>query len=116
MNLVPPLSKSDAQRALVLADILGVPFSEVLPAGEALPRDVEVLRDGLLALKNPTARIDCLTEARRSASCSPRRRCSPAVGWSSSVPRVSVSARTRRYLLRCGRFPGSCSPRELPGR
>ena len=59
MKLVPPLSKSDAQRALVLADILGVPFSDVLPAGEALPRDVEVLRDGLLALRNPTARIDC---------------------------------------------------------
>ena len=45
----PPLSKSDAQRALVLADILGVPFSEVLPGDEALPRDVEVLRDGLIA-------------------------------------------------------------------
>ena len=55
----PPLSKSDAHRALVLADILGVPFEEVLPAGEELPRDVEVLRDGLIALRNPTARIDC---------------------------------------------------------
>lgn len=55
----PPLSKSDAQRALVLADILGVPFGEVLPEGEALPRDVEVLRDGLIALRNRTARIDC---------------------------------------------------------
>ena len=55
----PPLSKSDAQRALVLADILEVPFSEVLPAGEALPRDVELLRDGLVALRQPTAKIDC---------------------------------------------------------
>ncbi|MDP3157208.1 MAG: 3-phosphoshikimate 1-carboxyvinyltransferase [Archangium sp.] len=55
----PPISKSDAQRALVLADILNVPFSEVLPEGEALPRDVEVLRDGLIALRQPTARIDC---------------------------------------------------------
>lgn len=55
----PPISKSDAQRALVLADILNVPFSEVLPEGEALPRDVQVLRDGLIALRQATARIDC---------------------------------------------------------
>ncbi len=49
--LVPPLSKSDAQRALVLADVLGVPFEQLLPLGEELPRDVMVLRDGLLALR-----------------------------------------------------------------
>lgn len=55
----PPLSKSDAQRALVLADILGVPFERLLPAGETLPRDVQVLRDGLIALRGPVARIDC---------------------------------------------------------
>ena len=55
----PPLSKSDAQRALVLADIWNVPFAEVLPKGESLPRDVEVLRDGLISLRQPTARIDC---------------------------------------------------------
>jgi len=55
----PPLSKSDAQRALVLADILGVPFERLLPAGETLPRDVQVLRDGLIALRSPVARIDC---------------------------------------------------------
>ena len=55
----PPLSKSDAQRALVLADIVGVPFERVLPAGEVLPRDVEVLRAGLIALRGPVARIDC---------------------------------------------------------
>jgi len=59
MTLTPPLSKSDAQRALVLADILGVPFERILPAGEALPRDVEVLRAGLLALHDTTATIDC---------------------------------------------------------
>lgn len=59
MTLVPPLSKSDAQRALVLADVLGVAFEDVLPAGEPLPRDVEVLRAGLLALREPSARIDC---------------------------------------------------------
>lgn len=58
--LVPPLSKSDAQRALVLADVLGVPFEQLLPPGEELPRDVLVLRDGLLALRgNAVVRIDC---------------------------------------------------------
>jgi 3-phosphoshikimate 1-carboxyvinyltransferase len=57
--LVPPLSKSDAQRALVLADVTGVPFERVLPPGEALPRDVEVLRAGLVALRAPEARLDC---------------------------------------------------------
>ncbi len=63
----PPISKSDAQRALVLADILGIPFDKVLPSGEALPRDVEVLRDGLLSLslrsgergRGEGRRIDC---------------------------------------------------------
>lgn len=59
VTLTPPLSKSDAQRALVLADVLHVPFSSVLPAGEALPRDVEVLRDGLLAMHGPLAKLDC---------------------------------------------------------
>ncbi len=57
--LAPPLSKSDAQRALVLADILGVPFAQLLPKHEALPRDVEVLRDGLLALRKKNPTIDC---------------------------------------------------------
>lgn len=63
----PPISKSDAQRALVLADILCVPFDEVLPSGEALPRDVEILRDGLSSLslrsgargRGEGRRIDC---------------------------------------------------------
>lgn len=58
-KLVPPLSKSDAQRALILADIVGVPFETLLPANEPLPRDVEVLRDGLLALRKSKATIDC---------------------------------------------------------
>lgn len=58
-ELVPPLSKSDAQRALVLADVLEVPFERVLPAGETLPRDVEVLRDGLRSLRAPLSTIDC---------------------------------------------------------
>lgn len=54
--LIPPLSKSDAQRALVLADILGVQIE--LPE-EQLPRDVEVLRAGLIALHKSKATIDC---------------------------------------------------------
>lgn len=59
MTLVPPISKSDAQRALVLADILGVSFDALLPAGEALPRDLIVLRDGLEELRASEARLDC---------------------------------------------------------
>ncbi|MFO0594669.1 MAG: 3-phosphoshikimate 1-carboxyvinyltransferase [Myxococcaceae bacterium] len=58
-SLVPPLSKSDAQRALVLAEVTGVPFASVWPEGEAMPRDVAVLRDGLVALRASTATIDC---------------------------------------------------------
>ncbi len=60
--LVPPLSKSDAQRALVLADIRGVPEATVLPPGEPAPRDVDVLRAGLSALRPPRdqrIRIEC---------------------------------------------------------
>ena len=106
----PPLSKSDAQRALVLADILGVPFSEVLPPGEALPRDVEVLRDGLIALRSLTARIDCeeggapfrflLTQAavlpgrKVEFTGSPRlgeRPHGPLLAALSAVPRVKIS-------------------------
>lgn len=59
MNLVPPLSKSDAQRALVIADLLGVPFADVLPPNELLPTDVQVLHDGLLALRTQASAIDC---------------------------------------------------------
>jgi 3-phosphoshikimate 1-carboxyvinyltransferase len=57
MTLEPPISKSDAQRALILADVVGSPIA--LPADDALPRDVRVLRDGLRALKSATATIDC---------------------------------------------------------
>lgn len=59
VTLTPPLSKSDAQRALVLADVRGLPSSTLLPPGEALPRDVEVLRDGLAALHATRAELDC---------------------------------------------------------
>lgn len=57
--LTPPLSKSDAQRALVVAAVRGLSLEGVLPAGEALPRDVEVLRAGLEALREPGAAVDC---------------------------------------------------------
>lgn len=56
MRLVPPVSKSDAQRALVLARITGAP--DPLP-DEALPADVEVLRRGLDVLARGGAEIDC---------------------------------------------------------
>lgn len=55
--LTPPLSKSDALRALILADATGLNLS--LPTTETLPRDVDVLRAGLSALHQPTGSIDC---------------------------------------------------------
>jgi 3-phosphoshikimate 1-carboxyvinyltransferase len=57
--LRPPLSKSDAQRALVLAEALGVPLDTVVPPDEELPRDVRVLRRGLEQLREPESDIDC---------------------------------------------------------
>ena len=54
--LTPPISKSDAQRALVLARILGA--ADPLPA-EALPADVEVLRAGLDVLAAGGPEIQC---------------------------------------------------------
>ena len=57
VELVPPLSKSDAQRALVLASILGA--GPVLPPGEVMPRDVQVLQAGLVALQQSNPVIDC---------------------------------------------------------
>lgn len=57
VELVPPLSKSDAQRALVLADTLGV--NAVVPHDEVLPRDIDVLRHGLAALQQSGVDIDC---------------------------------------------------------
>jgi 3-phosphoshikimate 1-carboxyvinyltransferase len=55
---VPPLSKSDALRALVLADVTGVEPRSFLP-GEALPRDAQVLQQGLAALRAGGGAIDC---------------------------------------------------------
>ncbi len=55
--LVPPVSKSDAQRALVLADILRA--GPVLSGDEVYPGDVQVLEAGLVALQHDNAEIDC---------------------------------------------------------
>jgi 3-phosphoshikimate 1-carboxyvinyltransferase len=54
--LTPPLSKSDAQRALILARILGAP--DPLPK-EDLPSDVQVLRTGLDVLAAGGSEIQC---------------------------------------------------------
>ncbi len=59
VTLTPPLAKSDAQRALVLAEVRGLSLDAVVPLDEAAPRDVRVLRDGLVALRAPRAVIDC---------------------------------------------------------
>ena len=62
-RLLPPVSKSDAQRALVLARILGRPDQLALIAGEdELPSDVRALNAGLQALGDVTRgllNIDC---------------------------------------------------------
>jgi 3-phosphoshikimate 1-carboxyvinyltransferase len=63
-TLLPPLSKSDAQRAMVVSSIWGLPspVAEVGALGhEDLPRDVQVMARGLQALAGPEAklRIDC---------------------------------------------------------
>jgi 3-phosphoshikimate 1-carboxyvinyltransferase len=61
-RLVPPLSKSDAQRALVLAYARGEPDAVALPSGEELPHDVRALRQGLAtlsALGDREETIDC---------------------------------------------------------
>ncbi len=56
--LNPPVSKSDAQRALILADIIGAssPLTNVRDA--ALPGDVKIVRDGLWALRHHKSHID----------------------------------------------------------
>ncbi|MEW5739422.1 MAG: 3-phosphoshikimate 1-carboxyvinyltransferase [Myxococcota bacterium] len=56
-TLTPPLSKSDAQRALVLADATALSLK--LPSNEILPRDVETLLSGLDALRRPESDVDC---------------------------------------------------------
>lgn len=64
-RLVPPLSKSDAQRALVLSHLLGEPpLRAFLGDGEPLPTDVQATAAGLSALARAEAtgepvEVDC---------------------------------------------------------
>ncbi len=77
--LTPPISKSDAQRALVLAHLTGTwPLPDLQSEPEHfLPADVRVLTRGIEALRMP--QVPCATWTARtgalpSASSSPRRR------------------------------------------
>jgi len=61
-RLLPPISKSDAQRAQVLSHLLHRPHWASLPTGEDLPSDVLALARGLRALAEPTPgpqEVDC---------------------------------------------------------
>jgi 3-phosphoshikimate 1-carboxyvinyltransferase len=57
--LVPPVSKSDAQRALVLAHVLKADRSQLFQSVGVLPHDVDIVQRGLAQLSFPTALIDC---------------------------------------------------------
>ncbi len=57
--LEPPPSKSDAQRALILNDILGGDASLLLPNRPDLANDIVIVRDALQRLSAGKARIDC---------------------------------------------------------
>lgn len=62
LHLEPPVSKSDAQRALALAHAIGDPGLVHLPPDDLLPRDVGVLRRGLAVLREHPGEdlvIDC---------------------------------------------------------
>lgn len=56
--LTPPVSKSDAHRALLLSEICEGRHEALLPG--APPRDVEVLHRGLVQLRTGGGRIQCL--------------------------------------------------------
>jgi len=57
--LTPPLSKSDAQRALILSDIISGPSVLAGIEEASLPSDVRIVRDGLWALRNQKSVIQC---------------------------------------------------------
>ncbi|MBL8919354.1 MAG: 3-phosphoshikimate 1-carboxyvinyltransferase [Myxococcaceae bacterium] len=58
--LVPPVSKSDAHRALVLAELCEGQHEPLLSGLTELPRDVEVLSRGLRTLRGGGGDLDCL--------------------------------------------------------
>lgn len=58
--LTPPSSKSDAHRALVLAEVCDGAHEALLPEASARPRDVEVLSSGLRTLRGTSGAVDCL--------------------------------------------------------
>lgn len=59
VTLVPPPSKSDAERALILADILEVPPPSGAEPGPDSSSDVEVVRRGLEVLRAGGGELDC---------------------------------------------------------
>lgn len=58
--LVPPVSKSDAHRALVLAEVCEGRHEALLAGLKDVPRDVEVLSRGLRCVRAGGGLIDCL--------------------------------------------------------
>ncbi len=58
-SLVPPVSKSDAQRALVLAHVLQADAGHLFAGFGALPNDIDIVKRGLRQLSQPAATIDC---------------------------------------------------------
>ncbi len=58
--LRPPVSKSDAHRALVLAEVCDGRHEQLLPKVADRPRDLEVLSKGLITLRDGEGTIDCL--------------------------------------------------------
>jgi len=59
-SLTPPVSKSDAHRALVLAEVCEGAHERLLPPVVERPRDVDVLSRGLQALRGNSGELDCL--------------------------------------------------------
>lgn len=58
--LTPPVSKSDAHRALVLAEVCEGSHERLLPPAVDRPRDVDVLSKGLQTLRGTSGELDCL--------------------------------------------------------
>ncbi|MDX2009838.1 MAG: 3-phosphoshikimate 1-carboxyvinyltransferase [Myxococcaceae bacterium] len=56
----PPISKSDAHRALVLAEVCEGRHEHLLPEPALRARDVDVLSRGLVALRGEGGDLDCL--------------------------------------------------------